>query len=190
MRWLRGRAGEVTVSIAFGFGIVIGCVAIGVSAVSYRVAKNVPMIHDITTDPSDPPAFVALLPERNGSFNGAEYGGAVVAEKQRKAYPDIVPIESSLPPAESFERALDVARGMGWAIAGADPAAGRIEATDRTRWLKLKDDVVIRIRPEESGSSRVDVRSVSRIGLSDLGRNAARIREFSSRYAGALHLGL
>jgi uncharacterized protein (DUF1499 family) len=177
-----GRLGAATVTFAFGFGIVIGCVAIGVGA-SYRIAKNVPMIHDITTDPSDPPAFVSLLPERNSSLNGAEYGGPSVAEKQRQAYPQVVPIESALPPREAYGRALAVARELAWKIAADDPAAGRIEATDTTRWLRFKDDVVIRVRPGDDGGSRIDVRSASRFGVSDLGKNAARILEFSTRFA-------
>jgi uncharacterized protein (DUF1499 family) len=175
----------MTVTIGISFGIVIGCVAIGVSAVSYRVAGNVPMIHDITTDPGDPPTFAALLPERADSWNGAEYGGPGVAEKQRKGYPDIVPIKSALPAGEAFDRALAVARGMDWKVVEADAGGGRIEATDTTRWLRFKDDVVIRVRPDEGGTSRVDVRSVSRVGLSDLGKNAERIREFSKRFAGS-----
>ena len=183
MRVMGSRRGMVTVTIAAGFGVVIGCVAIGVSGF-YRVAKNVPMIHDITTDPSDPPAFVSLLPERKASLNGAEYGGPGIAVKQRKAYPDIVPIDSGLPPPDAFDRALAVARGMDWKIADANPGDGRIEATDTTSWLRFKDDVVIRVRPGEDGRSRVDVRSDSRLGISDLGKNAARIREFTKRYAG------
>jgi uncharacterized protein (DUF1499 family) len=175
----------MTVSVGIGVGIVIGCVAIGFSAVSWRVAGNVPMIHDITTDPGDPPAFAALLPEREESWNGAEYGGPGIAEQQQKGYPDIVPIESALPAGEAFDRALAVARGMGWKVASADAARGRIEATDTTRWLRFKDDVVIRVRPGEGGASRVDVRSASRLGLSDLGKNAQRIREFSRRFAGS-----
>jgi uncharacterized protein (DUF1499 family) len=69
---------------------------------------------------------------------------------------------------------------MGWTIVAAEPAAGRIEATATTRWLGFKDDVVVRIRPD-AGGSRVDVRSVSRVGKSDLGTNARRIREYLGR---------
>ncbi|HJR53568.1 MAG TPA: DUF1499 domain-containing protein, partial [Gemmatimonadota bacterium] len=54
---------------------------------------------------------------------------------------------------------------------------GRIEATATTPWFGFKDDVVVRIRPE-AGGSRVDVRSVSRVGRSDVGTNARRIEEY------------
>jgi uncharacterized protein (DUF1499 family) len=184
MRGLRGRSGEVTVSIGISFGIVIGVVAIGFTSGFYRVARNVPMIHDITTDPGNPPAFVTLAPERNASWNGAAYGGAEVAAKQRAAYPDIAPIASALPPGKAFERALDVARGLGWKIADASPADGRIEATDTTRLLRFRDDVVVRVAPAAGETSRLDLRSASRVGVSDLGKNAERIREFARRYGG------
>ena len=69
---------------------------------------------------------------------------------------------------------------MGWQVAATDTAAGRLEATHTTRWFGFKDDVIVRIRPEGTGS-RVDVRSVSRVGLSDLGANAERIRGFLAK---------
>jgi uncharacterized protein (DUF1499 family) len=69
---------------------------------------------------------------------------------------------------------------MQWEIVATDSSAGRIEATATTRVFRFKDDVVIRIRPRDSGS-RLDIRSVSRIGGSDLGKNASRIRDFIAR---------
>jgi uncharacterized protein (DUF1499 family) len=120
---------------------------------------------------------VAVLAQRAGAANPAEYGGADVAAQQRTAYPDIRPVTLSDPPARAFERALAAARGEGWEIVAAVPAEGRIEATDTTRWFGFKDDVVVRVKPEGSGS-RVDVRSLSRVGKSDVGKNASRIREY------------
>jgi uncharacterized protein (DUF1499 family) len=87
------------------------------------------------------------------------------------------------PPARAFDRALDAARGLGWEIVGVEPAEGRIEATDTTFWFGFKDDVVVRIRPEGS-RSRIDVRSLSRVGRSDVGANARRIRRFVERLEG------
>jgi uncharacterized protein (DUF1499 family) len=143
-------------------------------------ARRVPFIHDITTDAADPPAFVAVLPLRAGASNPAAYGGPEVAAAQARAYPDIAPRYLAAAPAGAFEQALAAARGMGWAIVAADPAAGRIEATATSRWLGFQDDVVVRIRPD-GGGSRVDVRSASRVGKSDLGVNARRIREYLRR---------
>jgi uncharacterized protein (DUF1499 family) len=145
-----------------------------------RTAKRVPPIHDITTDTEHPPEFVAVLPLRAGAPNPAAYGGADVAAAQRQAYPDVQPVTVNAPPAAAFDRALAAARAMGWEIVAADTAAGRIEATATTRWFGFKDDVVVRITPEGSGS-RMDVRSVSRVGRSDVGTNARRIREFVKR---------
>jgi uncharacterized protein (DUF1499 family) len=82
-----------------------------------------------------------------------------------------------LPPERSFEEALATAVDQGWEIAAAVPAEGRIEATDTTLWWGFKDDVVIRITPENAGS-RLDIRSKSRVGLGDVGTNAARIEAY------------
>jgi uncharacterized protein (DUF1499 family) len=80
----------------------------------------------------------------------------------------------NVPPPQAFDRALASVREMGWDLVAADAAAGRIEATDTTFWFGFKDDVVIRVRPADGGS-RIDVRSVSRIGVGDAGTNAKRI---------------
>jgi uncharacterized protein (DUF1499 family) len=142
-----------------------------------RKARAVPPIHDITTDTERPPAFVAVLPLRADAPNPAEYGGPEIAAQQRQAYPDIEPLILNVPPDSAFHRARAAAVDMGWEIVAADTAGGLIEATAITRWFGFKDDVVIRIEPAPAGS-RVDVRSVSRVGRSDVGANAARIRAY------------
>jgi uncharacterized protein (DUF1499 family) len=162
--------------------LVLSAIAIVPPLMLLDKAKSVPRIHDITTDLAEPPAFVALLEARKASPNGAAHGGPPVAEEQRKGYPDIKPIVVKTPPAETVQKAIDVARGLGWHVAASDAAAGRLEATDTTFFFGFKDDIVVRIRPEGTGS-RVDVRSVSRVGLSDLGANAARIRKFLAKLA-------
>ena len=146
-----------------------------------EAAKKVPPIHDITTDAFDPPVFVALMSERTKSPNGAAYGGAAIAAEQQRGYPDIKSLVLKSPPQETIQRAIDAARACGWEIVASDAASGRIEATATTRWFGFKDDVIVRVRPEAGGGSRVDVRSVSRVGESDIGANAKRIREFLSR---------
>jgi hypothetical protein len=161
--------------------LILGLVAVGVPWYWLRLAERVPPIHDITTDTKDPPAFVAILPLRAGAPNPATYGGAEVAAAQRQGYPDIGPVllEAS-PPGLTYARAFAAARAAGWDIVAADSAAGRIEATATTGWFGFKDDVVIRVRPEGNGS-RLDVRSVSRVGGSDVGTNARRIRAYLRR---------
>jgi len=140
----------------------------------------VPPIHDISTDLEHPPQFVAVLPLRAGAPNPAVYGGPEVAAAQREGYPDLHSLVVHLAPGAAFARALASARAMGWTMVAADSAAGRIEATATTRWFGFKDDVVIRVEPDPAGS-RVDVRSVSRVGQSDVGTNARRIRTYLAR---------
>ena len=153
-------------------------VAVAWVPVSYlRGAGRVPPIHDITTDPDDPPRFVAVLPLRRDAPNSADYAGPALAAQQRAGYPELAPARFAAPPAVVLERATEVALGLGWEIVATAPAEGRLEATDRTRWFGFRDDVVVRVRPDGSGS-RVDVRSVSRVGRSDLGTNARRIQAF------------
>jgi uncharacterized protein (DUF1499 family) len=90
----------------------------------------------------------------------------------------------NLPYDQAFRRALDVARAMGWDIVAETPAEGRIEATATTFWFGFKDDIVIRITPADH-RSLLDIRSASRVGRSDAGSNAARIREYVRRLTAA-----
>lgn len=170
-------------------GIVLGAVAFAVPGNWYRIAKRVPMIHDITTDTENPPLFVSVLALRKDAPNSAAYGGPEIAAQQRAAYPDIRPLVSDIPPAQGFERARSVAHKMCWKIVDENPANGRIEATATTRWFGFKDDVVIRIAPAAGNGSRVDIRSVSRVGRNDVGTNARRIRSFLKRFAEASKTG-
>ena len=158
-------------------------VALGVTLVPWRwrrAAKSVPPIHDITTDTRNPPAFVAILPLRAAAPNSAVYGGPELAAAQQAAYPHVVPLTLPVQPAVAFTRALEAAHGMGWELVAADSASGRIEATATTRWFGFKDDVVVRVGPAPEGS-RIDVRSVSRVGRSDVGTNARRIRSYLAK---------
>jgi uncharacterized protein (DUF1499 family) len=158
-------------------GIVIGAVAFGVPFAMLQNAKRSPPIHDITTDTENPPRFVAIIPVRKGSPNPVEYQGERISQQQRTAYPDIRPVTIAVPPDAAFKRALNVARDLGWQIVAASPDEKRIEATDTTMWFGFEDDIVVRVTPAEGGS-RIDVRSVSRLGEGDLGKNAARIGTF------------
>jgi hypothetical protein len=130
-------------------------------------ARHVPPIHDITTDTDNPPEFVALLPERHDAPNPAAYGGVEVAGLQRDAYPDIQPLNLHAPRAAVF-----------WRIVAVDAASGRIEASDQTFWFGFIDDVVVRVTGLSDGATRVDARSVSRVGRGDVGMNARRLRAY------------
>lgn len=168
-----------------GIGLAAIAVVIGLATVAIpwqwqRMAGGVPPIHDISTDTQDPPEFVAVIPLRADAPNPPEYAGPEVAEQQRTAYPDLGPLITPRERADVFPSALQAAHDLGWEIVDADPVEGRIEATDRTLWFGFADDVVIRLR-SDNGGTRVDVRSKSRIGGSDVGANARRIRRYLSR---------
>ncbi|NTW65638.1 MAG: DUF1499 domain-containing protein [Nitrospirae bacterium] len=158
-------------------GILVGLLTAGIPWSWQRTIKKVPRIHDITTDTENPPTFVAILPLRKNAMNPAEYGGPDIAAQQRKGYPDIVPLHLAVQPARAFEQAVQAARDMGWEIVDASSDRLHIEATDTTFWFGFKDDVVVRVMPDPQGS-RIDVRSLSRVGKSDVGTNAKRIRAF------------
>ena len=141
-----------------------------------RNARALPPIHDLTTDLENPPAFDAVVPLRVDAPNKLDRSPQL-AEQQRAGYPDLAPMTLPTPMGQTFDRALAAAQKAGWEIVTADKGSGRIEATDTTRWFGFKDDVVVRLTPWGSGT-RVDVRSVSRIGRGDIGTNARRIRKY------------
>lgn len=161
-------------------GVVIAVLAFALPWSYRRTAAGAPPIHDITTDTQNPPAFVAIAPLRADAPNPAAYEGEAVAEQQRRAYPEVRPLMFSAPPSAVFDDALTTARGLGWEIVAADREQGRIEATATTRWFGFEDDVVIRVM-SAAGITRVDVRSVSRVGRGDMGANARRIRSYLQR---------
>lgn len=173
----RGTRREITLALV---GFAIGIAIFAVPLRWMMTARSVPPIHDITTDTENPPEFVAVLKVREGAVNPAEYGGPEIAAQQKKGYPDLKPLILPIPPDQAFDRALAAARSVGWKLVDAKREEGRIEATDTTFWFGFKDDIVVRIAPAGEGS-RVDVRSVSRVGKSDVGTNARRIEKYLKR---------
>jgi len=151
-----------------------------IAIVLQGIAEGNPPIHNISTDTQEPPIFEQALVERGENSNPLEYSRELAAT-QSKAYPDLVPIISSLSPADAFERALAICKENGWHIYQQDSQRGLIEAADTTFWFGFKDDIAIRIRASDSGS-KLDMRSVSRVGVSDMGLNAKRIRAFSASF--------
>ena len=148
----------------------------------YRtLARNVPPIDDITTDTNNPPAYIALVPLRKAEHsNPSAYAGAKTAGLQKQGYPDIAPLLLTLGPDKAFAVALATAKEMDWTIVATDPVADRIEADQRSFWMGFTDDIVLRVTASGSGN-RVDMRSSSRHGRSDLGVNAARVRAYLAR---------
>lgn len=141
-----------------------------------------PPIHDITTSLEDPPAFVAALeaPANRGRDLSYPHGGEDVPARQREAYPEIEPVRVDMPPVEALQRSLAVARELGWQVVEVDAVERRIEATATSGLFRFVDDIVVRVRADGEGS-RIDLRSTSRVGRSDLGANAARIRAFADK---------
>jgi uncharacterized protein (DUF1499 family) len=139
-----------------------------------------PAIHDITTDPIDPPRFEALARLRTGDgTNTPVYAGLYSAEQQRLYYPDIEPVEIEVPVQRAFDITLQLVTKRKWLIIDERPPQlprriGRIEAVARTPIMGLREDISIRVSPDGE-DSRVDIRSSSRYFESDLGSNAARI---------------
>lgn len=172
--WLRQMWFSLTAAL---LGVAFCVITVALPWSHLRLARSLPPIHDITTDTGDPPEFVSVLALRADAPNPAVYAGAAIAEQQRRAYPDLKPLQLGLSPPDVLAHAVDVAESMGWEIVAAVPLEGRLEATATTFWFGFKDDVVVRITPSDGGS-RVDVRSVSRVGRSDVGANARRIRTF------------
>jgi uncharacterized protein (DUF1499 family) len=143
---------------------------------------TLPRIHDISTDVAAPPAFAKLAALRSGQANAPQYQPGLAA-LQIVAYPDIQPVSLPRPPAEIYTTVQETVRGLNWRIVAATPPGenkpGLIEAVDRSLIFGFTDDVVIRVTPEDK-ETRVDIRSSSRFGEHDLGRNAERIRTFFS----------
>jgi uncharacterized protein (DUF1499 family) len=175
LAYRRGARGTALLAAS---AALAGIAAFGIPFEWQRGASSVPPIHDISTDLEDPPTFEAIVPLRADAPNSLERP-AELSEQQRLGYPDLAPITLPMPSDQAFDRALAVAQQAGWVVVTADKDAGRIEATDTTRWFGFKDDVVVRLTPW-GGGTRVDVRSVSRIGRSDVGTNARRIRQYLS----------
>jgi Protein of unknown function (DUF1499) len=178
MIWQSGERGISRIVLAF----LIDVALLAYPAYLGLQYRKLPAIHDITTDPIDPPRFEALARLRSGDgANPAAYAGLYSAEQQRIAYPDIETVELELPVQRAYEITLQLVTKRKWLIiderAPQPPRRiGRIEAVARTPIMGLREDVSIRITPDDE-DSRVDIRSASRYFESDLGSNAARVRK-------------
>ncbi len=183
-------------------GILIMLIAFGkLMSTKKTVYEKLPFIHDVTTDTQDPPVFGDVIMAERAKVervNTADYAGKtapifkdgkpsgetkLVSALQTKAFPEIRPLVLTETKDVVFGEALATAKSMGWKIKEEDLAAGRIDATDTTFWYGFDDDITIRLRDGKGGGTIVDVRSLSRIGGSDMGKNADRVGEFLERLA-------
>ena len=184
------------------FAMIVPLFGLGQLAGVKNKVNALPLIHDITTNTQDVPVFTSAILSERGKVEGVntvDYAGKLaltkekddagkpvtklVAALQTQAYPNVRPLILSQPTEATFEQAKAVAKDMGWKIKSEDLNAGLIEATDTSFWYGFKDDIVIRLRSGEGGGTVVDVRSVSRVGMSDMGANAARIQRFLKKVA-------
>jgi uncharacterized protein (DUF1499 family) len=174
--WKDGKGGMGYALSAIGLSLVL----LAYPAYFVYKAYKLPWIYDITTDPIDPPRYEALARIRPRDANPIIYSGLATAAQQQAAYPEIEPLEEEATPQAAYTVALGVVTKRRWRIVDQRPPLpprreGRIEAVARTPIMGFRDDVVIRIRPNEDGV-RIDVRSSSRYGSLDFGTNASRIR--------------
>lgn len=178
--WQNGSRGMSRILLAF---LIDAAILAYPAYLAYQYRK-LPAIHDITTDPIDPPRFDALARLRNGDgVNTAVYAGLYSAEQQRAAYPDIEPVSLDVPVQKAYEIVQRLVTRRKWLViderAPLPPQRiGRIEAVARSPIMGFREDVAIRIAPDGDGS-RVDIRSSSRYFEHDLGTNAARIAKLT-----------
>jgi len=177
--WQNGSRGMARILLAF---LIDGAI-LAYPAYQALLYRKLPPIHDITTDPIDPPRFDALSRLRTGDgTNTAVYAGLYSAEQQRHFYPDIEPIELEIPVDRAYAIARQLVIKRKWTVIDErEPQPprriGRIEAVARTPIMGFREDISIRVVPD-GDDSRVDIRSASRYFDSDLGSNAARVTKF------------
>ena len=171
--------------VAAFIGTVVGVVAAYVPWSWKQTADALPYIHDISTDTANPPEFVAAAKLRKPGDHPVAYDGQEAAELQRKAYPDIASLTTKASSEKVFNSAKAAIASMGMQLVDADPAQGRIEANQTSLLYGFTDDMVVRIASSADGT-KVDVRSKSRLGRSDLGQNAKRVRVFLAKLRAGL----
>ena len=158
------------------FGTAIAALMVVFLGAQFVAGRNVPPMHDVSTDMDDPPAFDDVVVKQRSSpgINTLDYDAAKLPPMQKGAYPQVAPLELSAQPDAVFDAVTAALPGLGLAVVQADRNAMIVEAVATSFWFGFKDDVVVRIRPTDTGS-RIDVRSVSRVGIGDVGVNAKRI---------------
>lgn len=145
-------------------------------------AKSLPFLHQVTTDTVNLPQFNAVVALRGEKSNPLAYDREKLAPLQLAAYPKLKPIISQLNKDQAYAKALDIALSLGWEVVAEDPQQGLIEAVDTTALWAFKDDIAIRVQAV-GATSIIDLRSISRIGKTDLGANAARVEKFITAFS-------
>jgi uncharacterized protein (DUF1499 family) len=169
-----GRTKALT-GLAIGLGLMIIVLGAG------STGAGAPPINDITTDLDNPPEFTSsiVVPDYVGrDMNYPEEFKSVV----RESYPDLAPLQVTRSKDETFLQAIAIAEEMGWEIVARSESQGAFDAQNVSSIFRFVDDIVVRVTATGSGA-RIDMRSKSRDGRSDLGANAARIRAYLARFS-------
>jgi len=177
-------------------GMLVALLYVGWVGTFLMAALTVPAIHDVSTDLADPPAFQTLTLRTDNLDNipGADdkdMRGLTPLQRwavvHQKDYGGIRSVRINEPVPMVVAKAERLAKARGWDVAISLPEEGRLEATETSAFFRFKDDVVLRVRPSDTGEgSVVDMRSVSRVGISDLGMNAKRVRSFLADLTGTV----
>ena len=194
--WRAKKSGISRPKLLRWIGMLSAIVYAGWIGTFVMAGISVPAIHDISTDLADPPAFVTLalradnldaIPgEGDDEMKGMNPQQRWVIVHQ-KAYGDIRSVRIDEPVPTVIAKAERLAKARGWDVAVSLPEEGRFEATETSAFFRFKDDIVLRVKPTETGDgSIVDMRSVSRVGSSDLGVNAKRVRSFLADLSGTV----
>jgi fatty-acyl-CoA synthase len=164
--------------------ITVGTLAIMVAA--NALGDRAPPIHDVSTDWKTPLMLSdAGLAARGGSAQTVEedpslpvgslaFAGRRIADVNAETCPAVRPLVVERSPADAYEAAKAAVQAAGLAIVTDDPMDGRLEATGQSFWYGLKDDLIVRVRPDTNGA-RVDMRSIGRSPGADMGRNCRRV---------------
>lgn len=185
--WITGRQGTARVVVALA--VALGLLAM--PAMAWIASRDWPTLADVSTDIARAPEFAALVSARGADANPLIYPKESVGPLQTASYPDIKTLAVPRTPDDTFEVVLQALTKLKMKPTAETPPAdapdgeGRIELSDRTLILGFRDDVVIRVAGDDT-SSRVDVRSASRYGRNDFGRNAARVRMILKEIVGRL----
>jgi len=179
--WLVQRNSNPASSRAAAMAAIICLIPVAALGSQIIKARSLPFIHNISTDVVNPPNFNKIIELRGQNSNSIEYDAEQYAKLQQGAYPNVKTLLVNLSVAQAHAKALDVVDSLGWELVHHNPAVGSIEATETTALWAFKDDVVIRI-VAQGNKTAIDLRSVSRVGQSDLGANARRIEKFLAAF--------
>lgn len=163
--------------LAISVNVVLALVPILMLVLLLAQSKQVPAIHDITTDTVNPPLFSYADQSRHSAHNSSLYDESNIP-LQQSAYPHIQPLIVASSPSDVIVAIETLISDQGWVLQGVDTDRGLVEAYAITGLFGFVDDTVFRVQPYNKGEfsgSRIDIRSASRIGKSDFGANAKRI---------------